>query len=869
MHDAFEYASILERLPLVIESITSYDNHLLVGTRPGHLLVYSIKDGTGDQRFEVQLKRSNKLFSKKPIVQMTVVPEFNLLISLSDSVVSVHDLDSFILKSVLNKTRGASFFALDLQKHKKSTVFDPTPTFTLRMCVAVRKRLMLFVWRSDQFEELGEELGIPDVAKTVAWAGDSLCVGFRREYYLIKIATGQLTELFATGKNLEPNISVLKDGSLTLGKDEVTVFIDSEGKPAKRKAPVWADVPLAIDFYDPYMIGILPKYVEIRTIEPRALVQSIELSKPRYISHGKYIYVASSSHVWRLVPVPIPMQVLQLLQEKQFALALLLANNMDDNDSEKTKRIQSIQYQYAFELFCQKRFEDSFKIFSELATEPPEVIGLFQDLLPADFRKRMDYPSTPPVLSGSEMEKGYLALTQYLVKERNALAKKFDEANGEELLEGELKSRKALRQIIDTSLLKCYLLTNDALVAPFLRLENYCHPVECEKELYHHKKFEELVILYQNKGNHKKALELLLRKAQKAGAWFGPSKTVEYLQRLGKDNLPFIFGYSGWVLKSRPEYGLKIFTEDIPEVEGLPREEVLSHIEQNAPQLQIPYLEHIIHVFNEQKPELHNRLVDCYRERISELMVSYKEEMLEGEELPRAGKEPGELGELRSTLLKFLRESRCYKPQNLLTHFDDSFFEERALLLGRLGRHEDALAIYIHVLNDIEMASSYCKRTYSEEWKYSKDVYARLLKMYLSPPESIQGAKTTDLNLKPNVEAALNVLQKHYDKINPVKALELLPTTIQIQEIVPFLGSILEEKSCKKKTSQVLKSLLYAEHLQVKERRMHYQTGKVLITDERACRVCHKKIGTSAFACYPSGEILHYYCYNRPTEKHA
>lgn len=28
----------------------------------------------------------------------------------------------------------------------------------------------------------------------------------------------------------------------------------------------------------------------------------------------------------------------------------------------------------------------------------------------------MDYPSSPPVLSGSEMEKGYLALTQYLVK---------------------------------------------------------------------------------------------------------------------------------------------------------------------------------------------------------------------------------------------------------------------------------------------------------------------------------------------------------------------------------------------------------------------------------------------------------------------
>ena len=35
---------------------------------------------------------------------------------------------------------------------------------------------------------------------------------------------------------------------------------------------------------------------------------------------------------------------------------------------------------------------------------------------------------------------------------------------------------------------------------------------------------------------------------------------------------------------------LQVFTEDIPEVEGLPRDQVLSHIEQNAKQLVIPYL---------------------------------------------------------------------------------------------------------------------------------------------------------------------------------------------------------------------------------------------------------------------------------------
>ena len=79
------------------------------------------------------------------------------------------------------------------------------------------------------------------------------------------------------------------------------------------------------DYIEPYVIGLLPRYVEIRTISPRALIQSIELPKPRFITQGKHMYVASTSHVWRLIPVSIPMQIQQLLHDKQFSLALMLA----------------------------------------------------------------------------------------------------------------------------------------------------------------------------------------------------------------------------------------------------------------------------------------------------------------------------------------------------------------------------------------------------------------------------------------------------------------------------------------------------------------------------------------------------------------
>ena len=55
-------------------------------------------------------------------------------------------------------------------------------------------------------------------------------------------------------------------------------------------------------------------------------------------------------------------------------------------------------------------------------------------------------------------------------------------------------SKLCIFQVIDTTLLKCYLQTNDALVASLLRLkDNNCHLVEAERVLKKASKFTELV----------------------------------------------------------------------------------------------------------------------------------------------------------------------------------------------------------------------------------------------------------------------------------------------------------------------------------------------------------------------------------------
>ncbi|XP_059376856.1 vam6/Vps39-like protein isoform X2 [Carassius carassius] len=864
MHDAYEPVPILEKLPLQIDCVAAWDDWLLVGTKPGHLLLYGIKKDAGTNRFEVTLEKSNKNFSKK-IQQLFVVSQYKILVSLLENNIHVHDLLTFQQITVLSKARGATLFACDLQSSSGEA--------KLRMCVAVKRKIQLYYWKDRDFHELQGDFTAPDIPKSMAWCENSICVGFKRDYYLIRMdGRGSVKELFPTGKQLEPLVAPLADGKVAVGQDDLTVVLNEEGVCTQKCALNWTDIPVAMEHQPPYIIAVLPRNVEIRTLEPRLLVQSIELQRPRFITSAgsNVVYVASNHFVWRLVPISIASQIRQLLQDKQFELALQLAKMKDDSDADKRQQIHHIQNLFAFNLFCQKRFDDSMQVFSKLGTDPTHVIGLYPDLLPSDYRKQLHYPNPLPTLSGAELEKAHLALIDYLAQKRSHLVKQLNDTDPfatSPLVEGTptIKNRKKLLQIIDTTLLKCYLHTNVALVSPLLRLENnHCHIEESEYVLKKAHKYSELIILYEKKGLHRKALQVLLDQSTKANSPLkGHERTVQYLQRLGVENLGIIFEFSPWVLKICSEDGLKIFTEDLTEVETLPRDKVLNFLKEGFKELAIPYLEHIIHLWDETGPEFHNVLIQLYLEKVQGLMKVYLNSLPEGVPAVAAGQEEGELGEYRNKLLAFLEVSSCYEPEALISDFPfDGLLEERALLLGRMGKHEQALFIYVHILKDTRMAEEYCHSHYDPSANGKKDVYLSLLRMYLSPPDVhfLGPIKMELCEPQPNLQAALRVLQLHHSKLNTPKAINLLPANTQIREIQVFLESVLEERAGRKRFDQVLKSLLQAEFLRVQEERIFHQQVKCVITDEKTCRVCKKKIGNSAFARYPNGVVVHYFC---------
>ena len=88
---------------------------------------------------------------------------------------------------------------------------------------------------------------------------------------------------------------------------------------------------------------------------------------------------------WYLYPVvqglyptsPAFLQVPQLLRDKQFELAVTVANICDQSLSDKSRRIQHIETLMAFDLFCNYKFSESMAVFLRLEIDPSHVIGLY------------------------------------------------------------------------------------------------------------------------------------------------------------------------------------------------------------------------------------------------------------------------------------------------------------------------------------------------------------------------------------------------------------------------------------------------------------------------------------------------------------
>lgn len=193
-------------------------------------------------------------------------------------------------------------------------------------------------------------------------------------------------------------------------------------------------------------------------------------------------------------------------------------------------------------------------------------------------------------------------------------------------------------------------------------------------------------------------------------------------------------------------------------------------------------------------------------------------------------------------------------------------FEARATILGRLGKHEKVLAIFVQILGDFDKAIEYCDQMYDADDPKSCDVYVTLIKTILTPPTSPPYSDVVlhPRCLKPDVETVLAIMETNATKINPCAVLQILPDDIPLQSIKNFLEIALNHHLEKKRKTQILKGLFYAEHLQTHEQKIHYESKLFLVTELSVCPVCKKKFSyQSAFVRTAEGNIVHYSCQDK------
>ena len=150
-------------------------------------------------------------------------------------------------------------------------------------------------------------------------------------------------------------------------------------------------------------------------------------------------------------------------------------------------------------------------------------------------------------------------------------------------------------------------------------------------------------------------------------------------------------------------------------MEALPRAQVLDFLLKSRPSAAIPYLKHVVGAWKDPNPLFHSALALEYKDYI----LSLREKGLETPEVPDKGgrvfKATAE--EAREELRTMLRSDESRHDAALLEErFPRQGMEqERALLLGSLGRHREAIALLLYGLKDVKGTVEYCHHHANKE----------------------------------------------------------------------------------------------------------------------------------------------------------
>ncbi|KAJ9632574.1 Vacuolar morphogenesis protein 6 [Knufia peltigerae] len=444
MLEAFTAQPIIElkqRDKSKIESILSHSDQLLVGLNTGSLRIYRVKssppsstaDGSTDPSAlnpddrpstskSTELLREYEKFSKYKIEQLAVFREANILLSLSNGLVSIHDLGTFELQEQLTNTKGATLFAATSNIVKDSTT--GVPTLVSKLAVAVKRRLLLWSWHDGELDGDAVEVSLSHSIKSLTWAsGTKIVAGLSSHYVLLHTDSRDITTIVgpgsiggAPGQEASrlggtmsyigmggmlptPLATGLGDNEMLLARDINTHFIDRDGEPIGRRQIPWRSPPQAIGYSYPYLLALQEASkgsLEVRNPKTLTLLQSIDLPgavllqvpNPNIsLAHqGKGFLVASERIVWRMQGINYDTQIDSLVDNGDLDEAICLLEMIEETlIKDKAARLREVKMQKAQRLFDEKKFRDALDLFGEVSAPPERVIKLYPPVIAGEL----------------------------------------------------------------------------------------------------------------------------------------------------------------------------------------------------------------------------------------------------------------------------------------------------------------------------------------------------------------------------------------------------------------------------------------------------------------------------------------------------
>eukprot|EP01064_Diplonema_japonicum_P020951 TRINITY_DN30502_c0_g1_i1.p1 TRINITY_DN30502_c0_g1~~TRINITY_DN30502_c0_g1_i1.p1 ORF type:complete len:923 (+),score=240.94 TRINITY_DN30502_c0_g1_i1:49-2769(+) len=878
-HAAYKAKLVQEKLKNTIYSICTLGDAVFLGM-DGILFKY---DATST---DVLAPKEVLKSMKGKVTQLIPFPGLHLIAAMSENLVQLVSVSPKLETKRDIKMSGCSAMAAKKYRGKYYIAIGTK-----------QKKLTVLEYREDtQNFTIGAEIQVPIAPRVMAWNGNGVFIGYKKEYTFVNVTNSRFSEL----PNFSQCITSMPVTSEVLLIDKVGIAYNADTEPSRGIGIQWQTPPHTLGYSYPYVLGLSDRTIEVRAFPPldkRDAVRDIACrdvmcDHPKLISIPNFVdmdaasrlknhlrcnsisddpeptpqplvYVTTEGNgIYVLEPIPFKDQIATLVENNRtddYESALMLCNLLSPKDVTE-KQMQHVHAMHAFNLFKQKMFPKAMTHFFLANIDPRVVIKMLGMLptyvsqnwkLPVEYEKCLQEARVVALAEVQEKFKAVAQLRKWLKQSRQiAISSQADP------LKLDMSDNGMLRASVDTAFLHCLLLTAEDDVETFLGTPNRCVLDDCERILRQESKWSNIVALYRSKGKDRAALDLLTGKTR---SYNSVPDAIAYIKQLnGNDptHKSLIMEYSTWVLRNTNyKEALEMFYSE----NSLPPITVLSHVKSTLPHDLEAHAAYTAKVLADPVLKL---LPDCRMNTMHESLIGTYVQLLKQHEEAKRGKEAGDVGK---ALQRFLKSSDMYNVQTMKKLFDTpQFYKEMAIVHAKLEEHEEALRVLAFGLGNIKDCVTYCDeeslvltpgQAAPQQPLKGKDqryeLHFMLFQLLLEPPSD---------NIEPKVEDALVLLKMHADKINCLKAIKMLPPHTKLHSISDWISKVLREASVQSRERKIYKNLCKSEHHQVSVQLVHKQRVKCTIQQNTVCAVCKTKIGNSVTAYYPNKVIVHKIC---------